>query len=106
MASRPWQVAASAHVPDPEELRPGWMPSSRSLAFRREAFDGAGGYPEWLAIGEDMFLNHRWIEQGHGAVDACHERIRQRVRHLEEHVVRVEVEIVAKGALEVWPVVA
>ena len=64
IASRPWQVAASAHVPDPEELRPGWMPSSRSLAFRREAFDAAGGYPEWLAIGEDMFLNHRWIEQG------------------------------------------
>jgi glycosyltransferase involved in cell wall biosynthesis len=59
-----WQVCATAHVPDPEELRPGWMPSSRSLAFRREAFEDAGGYPEWLEVGEDMYLNHRWVERG------------------------------------------
>jgi len=57
-----WQAAAAAHIPEPEELRPGWLPSSRSLAFRREAFDAAGGYPEWLEIGEDMYLNHRWLE--------------------------------------------
>ena len=34
-----------------------FMPSARSLAFRREAIDAVGGYPEWLAIGEDM-----WVE--------------------------------------------
>ncbi|MEP6759032.1 MAG: glycosyltransferase [Actinomycetota bacterium] len=39
-----------------------FMPSARSVAFRREAIDGVGGYPEWLAIGEDMWVNHRWRE--------------------------------------------
>jgi glycosyltransferase involved in cell wall biosynthesis len=64
LTSSLWQVCATAHVPDPEELRTGWMPSSRSLAFRREAFEDAGGYPEWLDVGEDMYLNHRWVERG------------------------------------------
>ncbi len=36
------------------------MPSARSIAFRRDAFQAAGGYPEWLARGEDMYLNLRW----------------------------------------------
>jgi hypothetical protein len=30
------------------------------VAVRREAFDRTGGYPEWLDIGEDMYLNHRF----------------------------------------------
>lgn len=54
----------AASVPEAEEVRPGWMPSSRSLAFRREAFDTVGGYPEWLDVGEDMYLNHRWKDAG------------------------------------------
>lgn len=41
-----------------------FLPSSRSVAFRREAYDKAGGYPEWLDIGEDMYLNHRLREDG------------------------------------------
>ncbi len=58
-------IAAAIAVPDPSELREErFMPSSRSVAFRREAFLAAGGYPEWLAIGEDMFLDHRWREAG------------------------------------------
>jgi glycosyltransferase involved in cell wall biosynthesis len=64
IADTPWQVAASAHIPEPDELVEGWLPSSRSLAFHREAFDAAGGYPEWLDVGEDMYLNHRWVELG------------------------------------------
>jgi len=40
------------------------MPSSRSVAFRREAYLAAGGYPEWLPIGEDMYLDHRLRESG------------------------------------------
>ena len=40
-----------------------FMPSARSVAFRREALDAVGGYPEWLAIGEDMWVNHRWRER-------------------------------------------
>jgi glycosyltransferase involved in cell wall biosynthesis len=40
-----------------------FMPSARSVAFRREAIEAIGGYPEWLAIGEDMWVNHRWRER-------------------------------------------
>ena len=56
--------AGAVSLPEHDELRPGWMPSSRSLAMRREAFEAAGGYPEWLDVGEDMYLNHRLVEQG------------------------------------------
>jgi glycosyltransferase involved in cell wall biosynthesis len=80
IALRTWQFAASAHVPDPDELRPGWMPSSRSMAFRREAFEIEGGYPEWLDIGEDMFLNHRWLERGTRVELAPDAVVRWRVR--------------------------
>jgi glycosyltransferase involved in cell wall biosynthesis len=53
--------AAAISIPEPEELDPStYQPSSRSVAFRRDAFERAGGYPEWLDIGEDMYLNHRW----------------------------------------------
>lgn len=41
-----------------------FMPSARSVAYRREAIEAVGGYPEWLAIGEDMWVNHRWRERG------------------------------------------
>jgi len=58
------ECVAAVSLPEPDELRPGWMPSSRSLALRREAFEAAGGYPEWLDVGEDMYLNHRLVEQG------------------------------------------
>jgi glycosyltransferase involved in cell wall biosynthesis len=41
-----------------------FMPSARSVAFRRGAIEAVGGYPEWLDIGEDMWVNHRWRELG------------------------------------------
>lgn len=56
--------AAAVSVPERDELREGWMPSARSIAFRRETFEKAGGYPEWLNVGEDMFLNHRMVAVG------------------------------------------
>jgi glycosyltransferase involved in cell wall biosynthesis len=53
--------AAAISIREPEEIDPAtYLPSARSVAFRREAFERGGGYPEWLAIGEDMYLNHRW----------------------------------------------
>jgi glycosyltransferase involved in cell wall biosynthesis len=59
------EVFASLNVPDAEEIDPGrFMPSARSVAFRREAIELVGGYPEWLPIGEDMWVNHRWRERG------------------------------------------
>ena len=58
-------LAAAIAVPDRSELREErFMPSARSVAFRRAVFDASGGYPEWLEIGEDMYVNHRWRELG------------------------------------------
>jgi GT2 family glycosyltransferase len=57
--------ASAVAVPDPSELRTEtFMPSSRSVAFRRDVFLEAGGYPEWLDRGEDMYLDLRWREAG------------------------------------------
>jgi glycosyltransferase involved in cell wall biosynthesis len=56
--------AGSVSLPERSEVRPGWLPSSRSIAFRRGAWDAAGGYPEWLQIGEDMYFNHRLLDAG------------------------------------------
>jgi hypothetical protein len=56
---------AAVNLPDADELDEAtFMPSSRSVAFRREAIVAAGGYPEWLDIGEDMYVDHRWRELG------------------------------------------
>jgi glycosyltransferase involved in cell wall biosynthesis len=57
---------AAVNLPtDASEVDPArFMPSARSVAFRREAIDAVGGYPEWLDIGEDMWVNHRWRERG------------------------------------------
>jgi glycosyltransferase involved in cell wall biosynthesis len=58
-------LAAAIAVPDPSELREErFMPSARSVAFRRSVFEAVGGYPEWLDIGEDMYVNHRWRSLG------------------------------------------
>ena len=57
--------AAAISIKEPGEIREAtYMPSARSVAFRREAFEAVGGYPEWLPIGEDMELNHRWRRAG------------------------------------------
>jgi len=41
-----------------------FLPSARSVAYRREVWEAVGGYPEWLAYGEDMFFNHAWRRMG------------------------------------------
>jgi glycosyltransferase involved in cell wall biosynthesis len=59
------RAMACVNLPDPGELDEAtFMPSGRSVAYTREALERAGGYPEWLDIGEDMFVNHRFRELG------------------------------------------
>lgn len=55
---------AAVNLPgDASEVDPDtFMPSARSVAYRRDAIERAGGYPEWLDIGEDMWVDHRWRE--------------------------------------------
>lgn len=48
-----------------DEIDPArFMPSARSVAFRREAIEAVGQYPEWLDVGEDMWVDVRWRERG------------------------------------------
>jgi glycosyltransferase involved in cell wall biosynthesis len=53
-------LPVSADEVDPDRF----MPSARSVAFRREAIESVGHYPEWLDIGEDMWVDVRWRERG------------------------------------------
>jgi glycosyltransferase involved in cell wall biosynthesis len=77
-APRP-QVCAGFFVPDPltpfdramgatilptmEEVDPEvFLPSSRSVAFTKQAWAAAGGYPEWLDYCEDLIFDFRLRE--------------------------------------------
>ncbi len=56
------------------------MPSSRSVAFRKDIWEKAGGYPEWLAIGEDMYFNFRVLDTGARRAFAPGAMVRWRLR--------------------------
>ena len=45
-------------LPEAGEINPRtYLPSSRSVAFRREVWEAAGGYPEWLDYCEDVVFD-------------------------------------------------
>jgi glycosyltransferase involved in cell wall biosynthesis len=45
-------------LPDVGEIDPAkFLPSSRSVAFRKEAWEAVGGYPEWLDYSEDVVFD-------------------------------------------------
>ncbi|HXY72984.1 MAG TPA: glycosyltransferase [Actinomycetota bacterium] len=71
---------AAVSIREPEEVGPGWLPSSRSIAFRRGAYDAAGGYPEWLGVGEDMYFDHQLVAAGTTIEPAVDAVVRWRVR--------------------------
>lgn len=66
LATRPFErIAACLTLPDADEIDPRrFMPSSRSVAFRREVWERVGGYPEWLDIGEDMYFDFSVVRVG------------------------------------------
>jgi len=41
-----------------------FLPSSRSVAFRKEAWERVGGYPEWLDYCEDLVFDFKLRERG------------------------------------------
>lgn len=50
----------AATLPLIEEINPHrFLPSSRSIAFRRGAWEAVGGYPEWLDYCEDLVFDLR-----------------------------------------------
>ena len=54
-----WELALGATtLPQADEVRPErFLPSSRSVAFRRAAWERIGGYPEWLDYCEDLVFD-------------------------------------------------
>ena len=45
-------------LPEARDVNPAtYLPSSRSVAFRRAAWEAVGGYPEWLDYGEDVVFD-------------------------------------------------
>lgn len=55
----PFESAMGATVlPAPEDIDPNtFLPSSRSVAFRKSAWEAVGGYPEWLDYSEDLVFD-------------------------------------------------
>lgn len=56
-SQREW-ASSIAFLKGLREINPAtWLPSARSVAFRREAWERAGRYPEWLTLtGEDTYF--------------------------------------------------
>ena len=82
LATRTFErIATSLTVPDAAEIDPlRFMPSSRSLAFRRGTWERAGRYPEWLDVGEDMFFDFRTLDAGASRVFVPQALVRWRPR--------------------------
>ncbi len=57
----PFELAMGATVlPQPEEIDPAtFLPSSRSVAFRKTVWEQVGGYPEWLDYCEDLVYDFK-----------------------------------------------
>ena len=81
-AETPFELAMGATVlPAVEDIDPGsFLPSSRSVAFRKAAWEAVGGYPEWLDYSEDLLFDIRMREMGYRFVFAPEARVRFRPR--------------------------
>ena len=57
----PFETALGATVlPEARDVNPAtYLPSSRSAAFRKAAWEAVGGYPEWLDFSEDVVFDLR-----------------------------------------------
>jgi glycosyltransferase involved in cell wall biosynthesis len=60
-----FEVALGATtMPNVDEIDPAkFLPSSRSAAFLKSAWEAAGGYPEWLDFSEDVVLDLKMREK-------------------------------------------
>jgi glycosyltransferase involved in cell wall biosynthesis len=63
----PFEVAMGATVlPQLEDVKPEqFLPSSRSVAFTKAAWQAVGGYPEWLDYCEDLIFDFALREKYH-----------------------------------------
>ncbi len=61
----PFEIAMGATVlPNLDDIHPDrFLPSSRSVAFTKEAWQIVGGYPEWLDYCEDLVFDFALLEK-------------------------------------------
>lgn len=78
----PFEMAMGATVlPARSDITPAsFLPSSRSVAFRKAAWAGVGGYPEWLDYCEDLVFDLALREAGFRAAFAPEALVRFRPR--------------------------
>lgn len=58
-----FETAMGATVlPNVDEIGEGFLPSSRSIAFRRYVWEQVGGYPEWIDYCEDLLFDFAYRE--------------------------------------------
>lgn len=50
-------LIAAATIPSKNEFQKDWLPSSRSVAFKKSLWFKVGGYPEWIPICEDVIFD-------------------------------------------------
>jgi len=56
---------AATTLPALRDVRPAaFLPSSRSVAYRKAAWEAVGGYPEWLDYCEDLIFDLRLRQEG------------------------------------------
>ncbi|MEI8361150.1 MAG: glycosyltransferase [bacterium] len=60
-----WYLIAAATTPASNEFKHDWLPSSRSVAFRKKVWEAVGGYPEWLPICEDVIFDLKIKKAGY-----------------------------------------
>ncbi|MFQ6014573.1 MAG: glycosyltransferase [Anaerolineae bacterium] len=62
-----FEIALGATVlPVLDDIEPSrFLPSSRSVAFKREVWEKVGGYPEWLDYCEDLIFDFKLKEAGY-----------------------------------------
>lgn len=59
-------LIAAATIPAKNEFKKDWLPSSRSFAFLKSAWEEVGGYPEWIPICEDIIFDLKLKKAGVG----------------------------------------
>jgi cellulose synthase/poly-beta-1,6-N-acetylglucosamine synthase-like glycosyltransferase len=68
-------------LPAVEDIKPRtFLPSSRSVAFRKAAWEEAGGYPEWLDYCEDLVFDRNLLVAGCRAIFVPEARVYFRPR--------------------------
>ncbi len=58
------RLIAAATIPGPSEFKKDWLPSSRSVAFKKDLWQRVHGYPEWIPLCEDVIFDLKILKLG------------------------------------------